>query len=76
GPVGEVYAEGRAHAYATAARRLTVAGAACTVTGGTRWRRLGGLLLAAGAAAERFAVFHAGVQSTEDPAYVVETQNP
>ncbi|HEX2038777.1 MAG TPA: NrfD/PsrC family molybdoenzyme membrane anchor subunit [Acidimicrobiales bacterium] len=67
GPVGAVYDEGRAHAFAVAARRLTLAGMACTGLGGRRLRRAGGLLLAAGAAAERFAVFHAGVQSTEDP---------
>lgn len=74
GKVAEVYAEGRAHAYATLARRLTVAGVACVALGGRRVRRAGGGLLAAGAAAERFAVFHAGVQSTEDPAFVVEAQ--
>ena len=35
--------------------------------------RLGGVLVAAGAAAERFAVFHAGIQSAADPKYVVAT---
>jgi len=42
-----------------AARRLTPAGAALVLTGG---------------AAERFAIFHAGVESARDPAYVLEAQ--
>ena len=65
--LGERYSEGKAHAYATWTKRLTVAGVACMAIGGPRLRRVGGALLAAGAATERFAVFHAGVQSTEDP---------
>lgn len=66
GEVAEVYAEGRAHGYGTAARWLTVTGVACVALGRRRLRRVGGALLAAGAAAERFAVFHAGVQSSQD----------
>lgn len=65
GSLAHVYAEGRAHAYATSARRATSAGAALVAFGGRRLRRVGGVLLAVGAAAERFAVFHAGVQSSE-----------
>jgi formate-dependent nitrite reductase membrane component NrfD len=68
GPLAAVYAEGRAHRYDELARGLTWAGLAGVVLGR---RRLGGALLAAGAAAERFAVFHAGVQSTEDPRYAL-----
>lgn len=67
GKGAEVYGEGRARAYATPARWLTVTGVVCMALGRSPLRRAGGVLLAAGAAAERFAVFHAGVQSTQRP---------
>jgi Ni/Fe-hydrogenase subunit HybB-like protein len=70
GEVAEVYGQGRAHAFSVLSQRLTVTGAALVALGGRRLRRVGGALLAGGAAAERFAVFHAGVQSTDDPRYV------
>jgi hypothetical protein len=59
-----------------AATQLTMAGATALGFGRGRPRlaRLGGVLVAAGAAAERFAVFHAGIQSAADPKYVVATQ--
>ena len=36
--------------------------------------RLGGALILGGAAAERFAIFHAGIQSADDPKYTVVPQ--
>jgi hypothetical protein len=76
GPVGEPYHEGVAGTIGKAATQLTMAGAAALGFGRSRPRlaRLGGVLVAAGAAAERFAVFHAGIQSAADPKYVVATQ--
>lgn len=76
GDVAAVYSHGRAHAFAVLARRLTAAGAVLAAMGGRRLRRLGGGLLVGGAVAERFAVFHAGVQSTEDPRFVVGRSRP
>lgn len=38
------------------------------------WARVGGAAIAVGSALERFAVFHAGIATTEDPAYVVRPQ--
>lgn len=60
------YREGTAGHLSTAARSITAAGAALVLV--SRRHRpvaaLGGLCLLGGAAAERFAVFHAGVQSS------------
>jgi hypothetical protein len=76
GMVGEVYHEGRAGMYARIAKGLTGAGAAIATLAG---RRRGPAMAAAamvlgGSAAERFAVFHAGKQSAQDPRYTVEPQ--
>ena len=70
GDVAAVYEHGRARAFAVLSKRLTATGAVLAAVGGRRLRCLGGALLVGGAAAERFAVFHAGVQSTDDPRYV------
>ena len=67
GEVASVYEHGKARAFSVLSRRLTATGAVVAALGG---RRLGGALLVGGAAAERFAVFHAGVQSTDDPRFV------
>jgi hypothetical protein len=76
GPVGEPYHEGPAGKVATLATRLTIVGATALAVGRRRpWlARTGGVLVAAGAAAERYAVFLAGHQSAADPKYVVATQ--
>jgi hypothetical protein len=56
--------------------QLTMAGAAALAFGRCRlWlARVGGALVTAGALAERFAVFQAGIQSAADPRYVVAVQ--
>ena len=76
GPVGEPYSEGVAGTIGRAAIQLTMAGAAALGFGRGRPRlaRLGGVLVTLGAAADRFAVFHAGIQSAADPKYVVSSQ--
>lgn len=76
GPVGEPYDEGLAGRIGAAATQLTMVGATALGFGRRRpWlARLGGALVVAGAAAERFAVFQAGVQSAADPKYVVAVQ--
>jgi hypothetical protein len=76
GPAGEPYHDGLAGQIGRAATQLTMAGAAALGLGrGRPWlARLGGVLVTAGAAADRFAVFHAGIQSAADPRYVVALQ--
>jgi formate-dependent nitrite reductase membrane component NrfD len=76
GPVGEPYHAGVAGRIGKVATQLTMAGAVALGFGRRRpWAsRLGGALVVVGAAAERFAVFQAGVQSAADPKYVVATQ--
>ena len=73
---GEPYAQGRAGRLNRAARLLTAVGAVGAVLG--RRRRAvavaSGSALAAGSLCTRFAVFFAGVQSTEDPRYTVVPQ--
>jgi formate-dependent nitrite reductase membrane component NrfD len=78
GEVGRVYSEGAAGRHSKLATRLTAAGAGVLLVGGRRrlGAVVGGLLIAAGAAAERFAVAEAGVQSAADPMSVVSTQRP
>ena len=74
GQLAEPYASGRPAATG-AWRRVDVAG-------GARWRRragaarrgLGALMVLAGSAAARLAVFKAGFASTRDPRYTVEPQ--
>jgi hypothetical protein len=67
--VGKPYREGSAGRMAKAAKATTAAGALLMAVAGRR--RVGaivaGSLLAAGAACERFAVYHAGKQSAADP---------
>ncbi len=67
--VGQPYREGRAGSYARAARVSALAGSATLAIGGRRRvvAAAGGALLLAGSWCERFAVFHAGRQSAQDP---------
>ena len=72
----ETYESGRAGRLLRAAEGLAVGGAVLAVAG--RRSRLAsaaaGACLIAGSALTRFGVFHAGVQSAEDPRYTVEPQ--
>ena len=73
---GETYKQGRAGMFMRAAQTLTLAGAAGAVLG-RRSRvvsALSGAALVAGSACTRLGVFHAGVQSQEDPKYTVVPQ--
>lgn len=76
GELAEPYSEGAAGRYAKLAKGMTSAGATVIALGGRR--RLtavaGGALVLAGAVCERFAVFHAGSQSANDPKYTVGPQ--
>ncbi len=76
GELAEPYSVGPAGRYAKLAKGMTSAGAAVIALGGRR--RLtavaGGSLVLAGSACERFAVFHAGSQSANDPKYTVGPQ--
>ena len=76
GLAAEPYEQGRAAAYDRAARALTAAGAlGAAVTGRSRvGSAVAGAALLAGSWCTRFAVFHAGVQSAEDPRYTVVPQ--
>jgi hypothetical protein len=76
GLVGETYREGRPGAWLKTAKALTAAGAAGAALGG-RTRAVAtasGAALVAASVLTRFAIFDAGVASTEDPKYVVEPQ--
>ena len=71
---GKPYREGKAGRLNRWARSLTAAGAVGTVVAGGRSRvaaALCGAALLAGSACTRFSVFHAGMQSAEDPRYVI-----
>ncbi|MFF3905670.1 NrfD/PsrC family molybdoenzyme membrane anchor subunit [Streptomyces sp. NPDC001848] len=74
----EPYEQGRPRALLRCAEALTAGGAALAALSGRRpGRRLpatAGATLLAGSAALRFAVFHAGVASAEDPKYTVVPQ--
>ncbi|MDQ1438259.1 MAG: hypothetical protein QOK43_1888 [Acidimicrobiaceae bacterium] len=72
GYVGRVYGEGWAGRLSALSRRLTASGAAVLVLTGRRRSGAvaGGLLVAAGAAVERFAVAEAGNQSAADPTFL------
>jgi formate-dependent nitrite reductase membrane component NrfD len=76
GFVGEPYSLGAAGRKMRLAKLLTAAGVAGAAV--SRRSRLGGVVsgaaLVAASALTRFAVFEAGVASTEDPAYVVSPQ--
>jgi polysulfide reductase-like protein len=77
GELAEPYREGRAGRYSKLGGALTIGGAGALAGGGGRSRLAavaGGALLAAGALAERFAIFRAGFQSAADPRYVVGPQ--
>jgi hypothetical protein len=62
--------------FAKLSKALSAAGAAVMAIGGRRrgGAVLGGALLAAGSAADRWAVYRAGFQSARDPRYVVQPQ--
>ena len=73
----EPYKSGKGGVYHSLARVLTLGGAALGGMFGSRSRRTAiaaSILVLAGAAAERFAVFYAGFGSANDPKYVVEPQ--
>ncbi len=77
GPLGAPYREGPAAKRARLARGTMVIGAALAGTAGRRRRgaaAMGGSLVLAGCVLQRFAVFAAGVQSADDPRFVVEPQ--
>ena len=77
GVVGEVYGTGPAARYLQRASTLTAAGVLGSVLLGRRSRiaaAASGLALLAGGLFERLGLLHAGIQSTEDPKYVVEPQ--
>jgi hypothetical protein len=76
GVVAETYESGKAGGLMRAAEGLALAGAGLAVAG-RRSRALSavaGLCLIAGSALTRFGIFHAGVQSAEDPKYTVQPQ--
>jgi hypothetical protein len=74
--VGEPYHQGPSGRYAKLAKGLTLAGAAVLAVGGRRRAGavLGGTLLLAGGAFERWSVFKAGFASARDPKYTVVPQ--
>lgn len=76
GDTAEAYRRGKAVTCTRLAKAATATGAALLATGGRR--RLpqvaGALLILTGAAAERFAVYEAGVESAADPAFTVGPQ--
>jgi hypothetical protein len=74
---GEPYREGRPGAWLKAAKALTAAGAAGAALGAGRSRAAAvasGAALVTASVLTRFAIFDAGVASTEDPKYVVVPQ--
>ncbi|MEU2056015.1 NrfD/PsrC family molybdoenzyme membrane anchor subunit [Streptomyces bungoensis] len=74
----EPYEQGRPHLLLRMSEVLTAGGAALAVVSGRRRDRwlaaAAGTALLTGSAALRFAVFHAGVASAEDPKYTVVPQ--
>ena len=75
--VERAYDGGNAHALQRAATVMSLTGAALTLA--ARGRRLavtraGGLLVAAGAACQRFAVYEAGKASAADPRATIRPQ--
>jgi hypothetical protein len=76
GVVASTYETGRAGRWMRAAEGLTVAGAV-GAWAGRRSRvvsAVAGACLVAGSACTRFGVFHAGVQSAQDPRFTVQPQ--
>jgi hypothetical protein len=76
GALAAPYHQGRAGELSTAAKWLSTAGAIVIAVFGRRrvLAASGGMLVAAGAACTRFAVFEAGKASARDPKYVVGPQ--
>jgi hypothetical protein len=77
GLIGETYRTGRAHTYLRRATTLTAAGGLGAALLGRRSRvaaALSGLALLGGSIFQRLAILHAGIQSTQDPKYVVVPQ--
>jgi hypothetical protein len=76
GFVGEPYRAGTPQRLATAAKALTAAGSVLMARAGRRrsGAAAAGLALMAGAAAERWAIFRAGMASAKDPRYTVGPQ--
>jgi hypothetical protein len=77
GELGEPYHQGPAGRLARLAKACTATGAGLVAVGGRRRRALAGagaVLVLAGSACERWAVYKAGFQSVRDPKYVVAPQ--
>ena len=77
GLVGETFRTGPAGTYLRRATALTAAGGLGAALLGRRSRvaaAASGLALLAGGLFQRLALLHAGIQSTQDPKYVVEPQ--
>jgi formate-dependent nitrite reductase membrane component NrfD len=77
GLVGETYRTGPAARYLTRATALTAAGGLGAALLGRRSRvaaAASGIALLGGSFYQRLAILHAGIQSTEDPKYVVQPQ--
>jgi hypothetical protein len=77
GLVGETFRTGPAGVYLRRATALTAAGGLGAALLGRRSRiaaAASGLALLAGGLFQRLALLHAGIQSTQDPKYVVEPQ--
>lgn len=77
GMVGETFHKGQAATYLRRATALTAAGGLGAAVLGRRSRvaaAASGLALLAGGLFQRLGLLHAGIQSTEDPKYVVEPQ--
>jgi formate-dependent nitrite reductase membrane component NrfD len=74
---GEAYREGQAKTLGDLARAATAAGVLAAAVAGRRSRvaaAAAGTALVAGSALTRFAIFHAGLNSAEDPRYTVVPQ--
>jgi formate-dependent nitrite reductase membrane component NrfD len=77
GIVRDAYTSGRAHRLRRWSEYLTAGGVVAAAVAGRRSRVVAaasGLALLAGSALQRFGIFEAGVESTQDPKYVVVPQ--
>jgi formate-dependent nitrite reductase membrane component NrfD len=76
GELASTYRVGEAGRYGRSARLLTVAGAAIAGFGGERRSRavIGGALVLAGSAFQRWSVFRAGFRSSADPMQTIRPQ--
>jgi hypothetical protein len=77
GPIQfEAYERGKAGFFAHLARLLNIGGTMCTLLAGRKARaaKVAGAMLLAGGLAERFAVYHAGRISAQDPKFTIEAQ--